>query len=161
VANTYDVTPAAVASELPGLYPGGFSATSTPTDAKVQELIDEADTVVTLRITDDVGASPALSDKAAKVAKRFIINYVKAQVILLLYVGKDPAYVASIAQPYIDSATRLLEYIDALGSQAVGTGESSAATMGHMTSRPLILESWDLDGDRGCSAYWPGDRGRY
>jgi hypothetical protein len=161
VANTYDVTPAAVASELPGLYPGGFSATSTPTDAKVQELIDEADTVVTLRITDDVGASPALSDKAAKVAKRFIINYVKAQVILLLYVGKDPAYVASIAQPYIDSATRLLEYIDKLGSQAIGTGESSAATMGHMTSRPLILESWDLDGQRGCSVYPYGDRGRF
>lgn len=158
--NTYDVAPADIAAELPGLYSSGFSATTVPTSAQVQALIDEADTIVTLRITDDVGTSPALSDKAAKIAKRFIINYVKGQVLLLLYVGKDPAYVASISQPYIDSATRLLEYIDAIGAQAIGTGESSAATMGHMTSRPLIIESWDLDGQRGCSAFW-SDQGRF
>lgn len=159
--NTYDIAPADVAAELPGLFPGGFTATSTPTDAKVQELIDEADTIVTLRITDDVGQSPALSDKAAAIAKRFIVNYVKAEVIRLIYIGRDPAYVTSIAQPFIDSAARLLEYIDALGTQAIGTGESSPAVTGHMTARPLVVESWDLDGQHGCSAYWRGDRGRY
>jgi hypothetical protein len=159
VANTYDVSPADVAAELPGLYPSGFSGTSVPTTSQVQGFIDVADTIVTLRITDNVAQSPSLSDKAAGIAKRYIIEAVKALVIRLVYVGKDPAYITSIAAPYETLSASYLTAIDTLGLQAIGTGESSAATMGHMTSRPLILESWDLDGQRGCSAW--SDPGRF
>lgn len=150
--NTYDVTPADVAAELPGMFPGGFTATSIPTSSKVQELIDEADTVVTLRITDSVGQSPTLSDAAAKIAKRFITNYVKAEVVRLAYVGRDPNLVLSASQPYVDSATRLLQYITDMGAQVIGAGDSAPGVMGHMTSRALMIESRDL-GECGRGRY--------
>jgi hypothetical protein len=161
LANTYNVAPADIAAELPGLFPGGFSATTTPTDAQVQGFIDMADTIVTLRITDTTGQAPALSDRAAPLAKRFIIETAKGIVVRLVYAGRDPNFIAASAGPYDVMAKTAIDAIGLLGSQAIGTGEAAPMVSGHMTSRPLIIESWDLDGDHGCSAYWPGDRGRY
>lgn len=159
MASTYDVTPADVAEELAGLFPSGFSSTSVPTDEQVQQMIDAADTYVTLRITDDVGSAPALTDKAASLAKRYIIDYTKAQVIRAVYLGRDPFAVSQAAGPYEASAKLTLESIDLLGAQAVGTGEASprvVTSMGSSTlpSRDLLIDTIDLDPNSGY-------RGRY
>jgi hypothetical protein len=145
VANTYSVVPADVAAELPGLFPGGFTATTRPTDAQVQSFIDTADTIVTLRITDNVGQSPALSDKAASIAKRYIVNYVLAIVTRMVYAGNDPAQVNAAAAAYDGAAKSLLDSIDALAEQAVGIGEPAPTTVGNMTMRSLMICNGDLD----------------
>jgi hypothetical protein len=100
VADTYAVTSSDIAAELPGLYPSGFSATSTPTTAQVQSLIDAADAIVTFQLRGLTGVDPSLTDQAASMVERYIIETVKAQVIRIAYVGRDPAYVASMAGPY-------------------------------------------------------------
>jgi hypothetical protein len=147
VANTYDVAPADVAAELPGLYPGGFTATSIPTSAQVQGFIDNADTIVTLAVLDSTGQPPSNTDRAATLAKRYIIETVKAMVIRTIYVGRDPAYIAAVAGPYDVMAKANMDAIALMGAQAVGTGEASPLIVGHITSRDLVLESWDLDPD--------------
>jgi hypothetical protein len=154
VADTYDVTPADVAAELPGLYLGGFTSTSTPTADQVVTMISTQDTIVSLRITDDVGRSPALSDRAAAVAKRYIIESVKAMVVRIAYMGNDPVQVNAAAQPYSDIAKATLQAIDLLGQQAVGTGESAPTIVGNMATRALVLGNDDLDAS--C-----GSRGRF
>jgi predicted aspartyl protease len=147
VANTYTVSPADVAAELPGLYPGGFSATSVPTTAQVQALIDTADLIVTLQIKDSVGLDPSNTDRAAPIAKRFIIETVKAQVLRIIYVGKDPAFIAGVAGPYDVIAKGLLSGIVLMGQQVIGTGEAAPLIVGNITNRDLILCSDDLDPD--------------
>jgi hypothetical protein len=155
VADTYGVTPADVAAELPGLFPGGFTATSVPSDTQVVALIAAADAAVTLRITDAVGNAPALSDKAAGLAKRYIIDWVKAQVLRIVYAGRDPFQVSAAAKPYDDLAASMLVSIDVLGSQATGTGESSprvTTSLGTSTlpTRELLITDEDLDMDSGA-----------
>lgn len=157
--NTYDVSPAAVAAELPGLFPGGFTTTSMPTTEQVQGMIDAADTFVTLRITDVVGASPAASDKAASLAKRYIIELTKAQVLRVVYAGRDPFQVNAVVGSYEIAAKGYLESIDLLGSQLVGTGEASSRVLTSMGSstlpvRDLMITDSDLDPNSGL-------RGRY
>jgi hypothetical protein len=144
VANTYTVSPADVAAELPGLYPGGFSATSVPATAQVQSLIDAADTFITLTIRDNVGSNPANTDAAAVIAKRYIIETVKAQVLRIIYAGKD---VTGLTAPYDLVAKSYLDSINLMGAQIIGTGQPSPLIVGHMTSRDLLVESWDLDPD--------------
>jgi hypothetical protein len=154
VADTYLVTPADVAAELPGLFPGGFTATSLPSDVQVAALIAAADATVTMRITDDVGSSPATSDKAAGFAKRYIIDWVKAQVIRIVYAGRDPFQIDAAASPYDRLSAQTLLVIDALGAQAVGTGEASSRVLTSSTtpSRDLLLTDDDFD---------PSLRGRF
>jgi hypothetical protein len=159
MANTYTVTPADVAAELAGLFPGGFTTTSVPTDAQVADMINAADTYVTLRITDSVGTAPNVADKAASLAKRYIIESAKAQVIRVVYLGRDPFAVSQAASPYEAVAKLQLESIDLLGSQAIGTGEASPRVVTSMgassfPSRDLLVDTIDLDAGSGL-------RGRY
>jgi hypothetical protein len=146
VADTYLVTHADVAAELPGLFPGGFTATTTPTDEQVASFITTADTIVTLRITDDVAESPSASDKAAVMARRYIIDWVKAMVLRIVYGGNDARQVSAAASPYEASAAAMLVAIDNLGLQAVGTGASSPQLQTSAPStRELVLNDDDLD----------------
>lgn len=160
MANVYDVTPADVAAELPGLFPGGFTATSGPTEPQVQAMIDAADAIVTLAITDYVGTVPALTDKAAVLSKRYIIEYAKALVIRTIYAGKvDPFAISQAAGPYETNAMNILKALELLGSQAVGTGEASPRVVSSMgasslPTRDLLVETVDLDPNSGL-------RGRY
>jgi hypothetical protein len=154
VANTYDVSPADVAAELPGLFPGGFTALTKPTELQVQGLIDTADTVITLRIIDNVGQSPELTDKAAAIAKRYILNYVLAVVTRIVYAGNDPVQIGQAAAPYEAAAKVLLDSIDVLGAQAIGTGDASPTTLGNMTTRSLMLCDDDLDPNCGRRGRW-------
>jgi hypothetical protein len=151
VADTYGVVAADVAAELPGVFPDGFTVATKPTLAQVTSLITTADTVVGLRVLDSTGRAPAVSDKAAVLAKRYILEWVKAQVLRIAYVGNAPADVANAVDPYDKSAAALLTSIDSLGEQAVGTGEaaprvhvSSTSTV-PVVSRDMVINDTDLD----------------
>lgn len=123
--DTYGVTPADVAAELPGLFPGGFTVATKPTLAQVTSMITTADTVVGLRVLDITGTNPAAEDKAAVLAKRYIIDWVKAQVLRIVYTGNDPIQVDAAAKPYADLARATLESIELLGEQAAGPGDAA------------------------------------
>lgn len=153
--NTYDVAPADVAGELPGLFPGGFSATTAPTSDQVQGFIDAADAIVTLAITDFVGMPPSLTDKAAAMAKRYVIEYTKALVVRVVYAGRvDPSAIGQLASPYEINAAAMLKALELLGSQAIGTGDASPRVLTSMgssslPSRDLLIETVDLDPNSG------------
>jgi hypothetical protein len=91
MADTYGVTVTDVAEELPGLFPVGFSPATAPSAAQVASFISTGDTLVTLRVKDATGGVPSASDAAAPLAKRYVINWVLAQVVKIVYAGNDPA----------------------------------------------------------------------
>ena len=150
--DTYGVTPADVSAELKGLYPLGFSAATVPTDAQVTEWISTADDIVRLHLIDETGQVPAVSDAAARLAKTFIKEWVKAQVIRNAYAGQDPTSVETAAKPYADNAKTILGELDEMGSQAVGTGAESPqiAVAYTLPDRDLIVTDDELDN---CDAY--------
>lgn len=147
MADTYGVTPADVAAELPGLFPGGFSVSTTPTLAQVTSAISVADTIITLHVQNAAGQAPSIADRASPVAVRFIIDWVKAQVIRVVYAGNDPAQVAAAAKPYADLAQEAKDAITALGSQAEGEGDPSPRIQVPYTTaqRGLVVGDADLD----------------
>lgn len=147
MADTYGVTPPDIARELPGLFPVGFTATSVPSDADVANLISTADVVASLRVTDDVGQIPLLADKAAILVKRYIIDWVKAQVIRIVYGGNDPVQIDTAAKAFEVSSASMLLAIDALGAQAEGTGEAAPRVLVPYTTpqRRLVVDDCDLD----------------
>lgn len=146
MADTFDVKPADVARELPGMFPGGFTATSIPSVDDVRTLIATADVIATLRITDDVGQAPSLSDKASVLAKRYIVESVKAQVVRIVYGGNDPEKVDTAARAFESSATSIMLAIDTLGAQAIGTGVPAPRLLTSPPStRELVLTDDDLD----------------
>lgn len=163
MANTYGVTPADVAAELPGLFPGGFTVNTTPTLAKVQEWIDTADLRVTIRVQDVAAAIPLSSDRIAPLAKRAIIDQVISQVLRIIYTANAPQDVQNAIKPYLDSSAAQLASIEILGAQAAGTGEPvnrlRASTPGDLT-RDLIVQDVDLNpGPAGHgSGYFGGRR---
>jgi hypothetical protein len=148
VSDTYGVTPADVAAELPGLFAGGFSAITTPTDAQVASTITTADTVITLYVRGAVGQPPSPTDAAAPIAVRYILEWVKAQVIRVVYTGNDPVQVAQAAKPYDDLAQQLKDAITALGAQAEGEGEPAPRVVVSNTTptRALLRGDRELDG---------------
>jgi hypothetical protein len=145
LANTYTVAPADVAAELPGIFPGGFSSITKPTDAQVQGFIDTADTIVTLRIRDNVGTDPANTDRAAPIARRFILNYVLGIVTRIVYAGNDPVQVNAAASAYETAGKMLLDAIDVLGEQVIGVGDAAPQVLGNITTRSLLICDTDLD----------------
>lgn len=147
--DVYGVGPADVSAELPGLFPGGFSASSLPSDVQVASWITTADTIVGMKVQDVAGAVPAATDKAAVLAKRYIIEWTKAQAVRAAYVGNDPLAVKAAAEPYEANATLLLEAIVELGAQAAGSGEASPRVMVPYTvaQRELLVTTEQLDGD--------------
>lgn len=149
--DVYGVTAADVAAELPGLFPGGFSASTKPNDAQVESWITTADTIVSMRVQDITGAVPASTDKAAVLAKRYIIEYTKGQVVRAAYAGNDPLQVKAAAEPYEENAADLLDHLQELGAQAAGTGEAASRVIASHTTpqRELLVTTEQLDNDEG------------
>lgn len=149
MADTYGVTAAEIASELKGLYPSGFSATTVPTLAQVTEWISTADDIVRLHVVDVSGASPASTDSAARLAKTYIKEWVKAQVIRTAYAGNDSAAIDQASRPYSDTAKLVLKAIDDMGSQAAGAGAASSrvSVSSMLPDRELIITDDMLDID--------------
>lgn len=149
MADTYGVTVADIAAELPGLFPVGFSDVTAPSAAQVASFISTGDTLVTLRVKDATGGVPASTDAAAPLAKRYVINWVLAQVVKIVYAGNDPARITEIARAYTDVVTELGTAIDLLGAQAIGVGDSAPRIFAgpSLPERDLMITNADLDGD--------------
>lgn len=147
MADTYGVTPAAVAGELHALFPGGFTVDTKPTLVQVTSFITTADTVVGLRVVDATGSTPAGSDKAAVLAVRYIIEWVKARVMALVFTGNDPVSVKAAVDPYDTMAGSMLTAIDAMGAQMIGTGLPDPRVLagGIVPDRDLVITDCDLD----------------
>jgi hypothetical protein len=151
VADTYGVVHGDVAAELPGLFAGGFSANTKPAIAQVTSLISTADTIITLKVIDAAGSTPSVSDKAAALAKRYIIEWVKAQVVRIAYVGNDPTAVKQAVEPYETNAAAMMDAIEALGLQAEGDGTAVASRIvtadqdRTATQRSLVVDDTQLD----------------
>lgn len=148
MADTYGVTAASVAAEVPSLFAGGFSNATTPTDAVVASWIAAADVVVTLHVQRAAAQVPAATDQAVPLAQRYIIVRTLASVMRTVYAGHDPERVAAAAKPYDDDAMALLKEIDALGEQMTGTGQTTNRVKGDDLSlaRDLLLDDSDLGG---------------
>lgn len=147
MADTYGVTPADVASELKGLFPAGFTTTTNPTLAMVTGWISTADVIVQLRVADVTGTIPAAADKAAVLAKRYIIEWTKEQVMRTVYAGNDPSRVDAAANPYRFSAKAMLADLETLGAQAAGAGEGSprVRVFSELPDRDLMVTDDQLD----------------
>jgi hypothetical protein len=66
MADVYGVTPADIAAELPGIFLGGFSVSTKPTDAQVTSLITAADLTVAISVQDASGTLPTAGDRLAR-----------------------------------------------------------------------------------------------
>lgn len=122
MADVYGVTHADISAELPELFPTGFSAATRPTATKVTEWISTADTVVYLRVFAVTEVEPLVSDKAALIAKQYIVSWVKGKVMQAIYEGRAATEVKAASQHYFDTASELLIAIGDLGIQATGEG---------------------------------------
>lgn len=123
-------------------------------------MIDAADLIVTLAITDWTGTTPLLTDRAASLAKRYVIEATKAQVLRVIYSGRvDPLQINQLASPYELSAAAMLKSLELMGTQIVGTGAASPRVVSSMgasvlPTRDLMIETVDLDPNSGL-------RGKY
>lgn len=157
MADTYNVLPANISNEIPALFRTGFSTTTKPTAAMVTEVITEADVIVSERVERNTLTTPALADKAAPIARRFIINYVLAWVMRIVYAGQDATIVAQAAAPYEAAADRSLAALDLLGSQAAGTGEGTFERVRYQVVSPtrelLITEEMLESGARSARRF--------
>jgi hypothetical protein len=150
VADTYGVTPADVAAELPGIFPGGFTATTLPSDALVADFIAAADLAVTLKLKDTTGGAPAATDAAAKLAKRYVIESAKAQVLRVAYAGAIPPTSTSRWRRTSCSRRRSSMRSHCSDSQAIGTGDAAprvTTSLGAsgLPTRDLLITDCDLD----------------
>jgi len=141
------------------MFPAGFTATSMPNEDLVKTFIATADTIVTLQIKDLVGQAPSITDAAAPIAVRYIIEWTKAQVVRVAYAGRDPNLINAAASPYDALAKSFHDSIDALGAQAEGTGESSPLVVTStdetgLPERALIITNRDLDACSGRRGRW-------
>jgi hypothetical protein len=146
MADTYGVVPEDVRTELRGLFPIPFDTTTVPTLAQVTSWISTADSIAVLHLVDSAGQTPALSDAAASIVKTFIREWVKSQVIRVVYAGQDPVAIGQASKPYVDTANAILKELDEMGSQAVGTGMESARVAVAFTIPPrdLLVEDGEL-----------------
>lgn len=152
----YGVTPADIAAELPGLFPGGFSAATKPSAATVQLWIDAADATAQLHVQQTSGDPAAASATAAAIAKRYIIDWTKANVLRAVYTGNDPRDVEAAARPFETQASGHLAMLDKLGEQNVGTGTGFSHVRGKTVSRDLLVSDVTLGaGARGGTTTKP------
>lgn len=151
MADVYGVTAADVAAELPGLFPRGFSASTQPTSAQVASWIATADAIVSMKIQDVTGQAPATTDKAAALARQYVIEWVKGKVVGAVYAGNDPVQVANATKPHFDNAKTILTALSELGAQATGTGEAASRVVVPYTEpqRDLLITDEQLDNDEG------------
>lgn len=152
MSDLYGVQPDDIAAELRGLFPTGFDIDTTPTEAQVIDFISTADDIVRLRLVDITGGIPAVSDAAVRLAKTFIKNWVKSEVVKVVYAGQDPLAVQAAAKTYADNADTVITALTEMGSQAIGTGEASPQVSVAFTVPPrdLLVEDSELgDNDFG------------
>lgn len=149
MADTYLVVPADVAAELPGLFDRGFTATTRPTATQVASWIATADVIASMKVQDVTGVSPASSDRAAALARQYVIEWVKAKVMGAVYAGNDPTQVANAVRPHFDNAKTILVALTELGAQATGTGAAAARVGVPYTTpqRELLVTDEQLDDD--------------
>lgn len=149
----YGVTGAEVAAELPSLFPNGFSPTSLPTAAKVDEWIQVADDRVSLLVQRVSGALPIATDAAYRLGRNYVLSYVKGKVVRALYEGNAPERVQAAAVGYFVEATDALKELEALKDQASGTTDEGVTpkVRGEMPTpdREMIVTDEDLDPVRG------------
>jgi hypothetical protein len=91
MADTYGVTPEDVGNELISLFPDGFAVSTKPTVDQVAGFITDADAVVTLHVSRAMGETDLLTAATVRLARRYIIDAVKAQVMRILYADERPA----------------------------------------------------------------------
>jgi hypothetical protein len=143
----YGVTPEQVAAELPGLFPQGFDVGTLPTAAQVLSYIETADALISMNVQDVTGVAPQLADKAALLAKEYIIARAVARVLAVVYAGRIGAGDVSPAAGYFAASEELRKGILALGEQAVGLGTVGPAIGVSMPAdRELLICNADLDG---------------
>lgn len=146
MADTYGVTAADIAAELPGIFPGGFDANTRPTSAQVTGWISVEDLRVVIAVEREAGALPATSDRVAPLAKRIIIERVKAQVMRTVFAGNSPAEIAQASKPFDEIATATLADLRELGAQAAGVGTpTNLVTVSETPDRDLIVQDSDLN----------------
>lgn len=145
--DVYGVVHGDVSAEVPGLFPVGFTAETVPTADQVTGWISTYDTIAELRVRDVAGSNPAAGDKASVLAKRYIIEATKAEVIRTVYIGNDVERVEQAVRPHAASARAFLAELESMGSQAVGTGEASSRvrTESSTSQRGLLVTDEQLD----------------
>lgn len=148
MANTYSVEHDDVANELPGLFPDGFDAESRPSAGDVTGWIAAADVIATLYVRRAAAKVPAASDQGAPLAALYIKAFAKAEVMRVVYAGRDSREIDGAAKPYQDICATLLEQIDMLGTQMAGDGAPISRVKADLTSKPRALTVCDaqLDG---------------
>lgn len=151
MADTYGVTADDIANELPGAFPSGISVATRPSSRQVESLISDADLAVSIAVENASGMAPASSDRLARLARRVVIEKVKAQVLRIIYTSNDPAQVDAAAAPYELAAKDALASITALTTQATGTGEppSRVITSSTTPERELLICDVDLGAGAG------------
>lgn len=136
--DTFAVTPDQIAAEVRGLFKDGFSQVSQVTVQQVAGFISDADAVVTLHLTTALGTAPTASDANARLAVRFIVDRVKAEVLRIVYTGNDPDSVRAATDPYDTAAAAMLDRIDALqpvaSRPAIGAYAMPSGTTCHTPS---------------------------
>lgn len=145
--DVYGVAHGDVSAELPGLFPVGFTADTVPTDDQVTGWISTYDTIAELRVRDVAGSNPAAGDKASVLAKRYIIEATKGEVIRTVYTGNDIERVEQAVRPHTAAAKAFLAELETLGAQAVGPGDASPRirTESSLPTRDLLVTDEQLD----------------
>jgi hypothetical protein len=145
MADVYGVTPADIAAELSGIMPDGFAVSTLPTLGQVTSFITAMDLAVAVAVQNASGAVPSATDRLAPLAKRVIIDRVKALVIRVVYGGNDIERVDAAAAPYERSAAVALKSITDLETQAAGAGEPANRVISSATpTRELLVTDDDL-----------------
>lgn len=146
MADTYGVRPEDIGAELLALFPAGISAATRPSFNQVTTFISDADLAVSIAIENASGIAPQATDRVAPLARRVVIDRVKAQVIRIIFTNNDPASVNAAASPYELSAKDALLAITELTTQATGIGEpqNRMLTSPTMATRDLIICDDDL-----------------
>jgi hypothetical protein len=146
VPGLYGVSAADIAAEMPALFPidgahpNGFSATTKPTQAKVEEWITAADAIAELKVVAASGAAADPAAKGAPIVKQYVREYVKAQVIRTVYAGNDARDVDEAAKSFEQDRDRLYNDLDLLGSQLEGAGAVAVARVrGKVSDRELLI----------------------
>jgi hypothetical protein len=154
VAETFGVTPASIAAELPGLFPGGFTATTKPALDEVTSLITSAAAMAVLKLKAASDKVVIDDEAAGVVVERYVIERVKGQVVRMAYVGRDPAAVDAAARPYDDASVDAMATLIALVEKQTDDVLPRVRGIDGTCQRDLVINDDDLGG-RGR---WPRAR---
>jgi hypothetical protein len=146
LVGAYQVSVADVAGELPALFPVGFTPATRPTVDQVESFLVTADAIVSLRVRVATKGRPAAGDTGWQLAKRYVIESAKSQVMNVVYAGNDPRTLADAVKPYREMMAELLASIDGLAPTPVE--QNTRMLTDDAPTRALIVTDRDLDGSR-------------